>query len=587
MDIFEMIVLSSIIGSVIVLMILILKTLFKNSLNSSFHYYIWLILIIKLILPFGPQTPFNISNVYENFYVQSSTNENTQKKQIYTSIQIENTDLEDSISISDFQSSNKNIINNTINIPLKTKVSFENSFCFVWLFGVVLLIVIFIASCKKLRKIIRSSIKNINCSHKEILHSCMETMNIRKKVELSYSEKIGSPSLCGFIKPKILIPSSVAINIGDEEFKYIIMHELTHLKNKDILINWVITLLSIIYWFNPILLYGFHKMKQDCEISCDGKVISYLDEGENVQYGNSIIRVLELAKLNGISKRLTGTTSMVFNSSEIKRRIIMISKYKKLNLKSILLGTILVIFISVIGVALNTSNVSSAKNNVKDTASQSETPVEASKSTDIQSSNGTTTSNVKSSQTDNSTSITPISSDIVIYNSHADEDYPSGMKVTDVGALLNDKLVKEGLNSHFIKCDPPIEYIKSYQATRDLITKNVKEYSNTILLDVHRDVTEKTNSDTRKILFVLAKKSPHYEANKKFIDSLLENIKTSNRVESEVFFYETGVSYFNQDLSKNSTLIEIGNNMSSDSDIEDCVNALVSALKSIQKVTSN
>ena len=109
----------------------------------------------------------------------------------------------------------------------------------------------------------------------------MKAMNIRTEVELSYSKKISSPSLCGFIKPKILIPVSVAANICDEEFKYIIMHELTHLKNKDIFINWAITLLSMIYWFNPILLYGFHKMRQDCEISCDGQVISYLGEGEN------------------------------------------------------------------------------------------------------------------------------------------------------------------------------------------------------------------------------------------------------------------------------------------------------------------
>jgi len=52
------------------------------------------------------------------------------------------------------------------------------------------------------------------------------------------------------------------------------------------------------------------------------------------------------------------------------------------------------------------------------------------------------------------------------------------MRVTDVGATLNDKLVKEGFNSHFIKIDPPKDYNKSYQNTRDIITKSVKGYSN-------------------------------------------------------------------------------------------------------------
>ena len=249
------------------------------------------------------------------------------------------------------------------------------------------------------------------------------------------------------------------------------MHELTHLKNKDIFINWVITLLSMIYWFNPILLYGFHKMRQDCEFSCDGQVISYLDEGENVQYGNAIIRVLELV---GNSNRLIGTTSMVMNSSEIKRRIIMISKYKKINIKGILLGTVIVVIIGGLGIAINTSKINSDKNIAKATTLQVKNTNNTSKSAVNNTSNGTVSTNIKSLPSDSTNPIVPFSSDIVIYNSHADEDYPSGIKITDVGALINDKLVKEGLNSSFIKCTPPKEYKKSYQTTREFNNKKCK-----------------------------------------------------------------------------------------------------------------
>ena len=211
---------------------------------------------------------------------------------------------------------------------------------------------ILIVGHRKLRKIVSESTKNTTITHREILYKCMKTMNIKTKVELSYSTKISSPSLCGLIKPKILVPVTVAANVNDEEFKYIIVHELTHLKNKDIFINCVTALLSVVYWFNPILIYGFHKMRQDCEFSCDGQAISYLAEGENLKYGNAIIRVLELA---GKSNRLVGTTSMVMKKSELKRRIIMILKYKKVNIKNIVLGTIIVVIIGGLGIALNTS----------------------------------------------------------------------------------------------------------------------------------------------------------------------------------------------------------------------------------------
>jgi len=585
LNIFEFIVLSSLIGSVIMLLILIIKRIFRNKLNSTFHYYIWLILLLKLILPFGPQTTFNISNLYENSYIRTSTNENTQKSQIASTKQLDNLNLGNSASTGNINPTNKSVINNYMNMPLKNKVNIKRVLCFIWLSGMALLIGIFFTGYKKLIEIVKISIRNIDVTHKEILYNCMKNMNIRTKVDLFYSSEISSPSLCGFLKPKILIPVKVAANVTDEEFKYILMHELTHLKNKDAFINWVITLLSMIYWFNPILLYGFHKMRQDREFSCDSRVISCLNKGENVHYGNALIRVLELAKS---SDRLVGITPMVMNRLEIKRRIIMISKYKKLNIKGILFGTVAFVIIGGLGIALNTSNLQPDKNIVSATTLQTKTPVTTPKSPVNNTSSLSASTVTKNSSSNVSKPIVPFSSDIVIYNSHPNEAYPSGMTVTDVAAIINDKLVKEGLRSRFIKNATTIsDYNNSYQISRDLITKNIKSYSNTILIDIHRDETQITDSSTRKIMFILTQKNPRYVATKKFTDDLMLNIKSSKAVNSGIRLYDYGISYYNQDLSNYSELIEIGNNKSSDSDIDACVKALLSALKNTQLVSSN
>lgn len=581
LNVFGVIVLSSIMGSIIVLMILITKGIFRNKLSSTFHFYIWLILLIKLTIPFGPQTSFNIYNLYENFYKQTTTSEKTQ---ISSSIKIENVNLGDSKPESDYLPSNKNVINKAMNIPLKSKINIEKVVCFIWMFGVLLLIVTLVKGHKELRGIVKASTKDINSTHKEILYNCRKAMNIRTEVDLSYSHKISSPSLCGIIQPHILIPVKVAANICDDEFKYIIMHELTHLKNKDIFINWAITILSVVYWFNPILLYGFNKMRQDCEFSCDGQVISHLNKGESLQYGNAIIRVLELGSN---SNRLIGTTSMVMNTSEIKRRVIMISKYKKVNIKGILLGALVVAIIGGLGLVLNTSNLNSDKSIARATTLKVKTPVTTSKSEVNNTANDAQATNIKESASDSEKPIVSFSPDIVIYNSHPDEAYASGLKVTDIAALINDELQKEGLNSSFIKCKTPIEYDQSYVNSRELIIRNVKDYANTILIDIHRDVVENPKSEMKKMQLVLTKENPHYKANKKFADFLLAEFSKSNGIKSDIYFYNKGMSYFNQDLSNNCALIDIGNNMSSDSDIESCVNALVSALKNFKGSSAN
>lgn len=570
--IFDIVVLSSLIGSVIVLLILSIKLMFKNRLTSTFQYYIWMILIIKLIVPFGPHYSFNVSSIYKKFHTENITNENT-KKILTKSL---NTASNSLISPTATHSLDKTVPNNT---SLKSKVNVKKVLCFAWILGISILIAILAVGYKKLERIICLSSKDIKYSHKEILRNCTADMKIKAKLELLYSTQITSPSICGIIKPKILIPKTAVDNIDDKQFKYTIMHELFHLKNKDIIINFLITLLSIIYWFNPILLYGFHKMRQDCEISCDYQVISHLNKGENIQYGNTIIKILELS---GSSRRLTGTTPMFTNSSEIKRRIIMISKYKKLSTRKILLGGMVAAAIGVLSIAINISNTSLHKTSSKVVKAQTKAPKVVKQNIISITSNENLSSDIKALKVNHANSTSPFSSDIVVYNSHPDENYRSmsNVKVTDVGALINDKLVKNGLNSRFINCAPPKDYFKSYQNSREAITRNVKNYRNAVLLDVHRDSGNKVGSNT--ITFVLTRKSPYYEKNLRFVNCIADYIKHSSKIKTIIYYYDYGVLYYNQDLSNKSVLVEIGNELSNDNDIENCVNTFVSALKGIE-----
>lgn len=192
----------------------------------------------------------------------------------------------------------------------------------------------------------------------------------------------------------------------------------------------------------------------------------------------------------------------------------------------------------------------------------------------------------KSPNTYTQNSIVPFSSDIVVYNSHPDETYQSGKSVTDIGSSLNNKLTEYGLKSSFIKVNAPKEYTDSYENTRNIIKKNVKNYSNAILLDISRDESLNTSNnselDKKDIKLIVSKNSPNYETNKKFVNQLLVKLKNTNGVTAEILYYNKGVLYFNQDLSKNAIHIEIGNDKSSDSDVQKGMNAVAAALKNIQ-----
>lgn len=182
---------------------------------------------------------------------------------------------------------------------------------------------------------------------------------------------------------------------------------------------------------------------------------------------------------------------------------------------------------------------------------------------------------------DNSNSVLPISSDVVIYNSHPEENYQSGIKVTDVSTLINYSLINEGLKSSFIVNNSNTGYANSYRVTHDLITKNITDYNNTILLDIHRNCTGNVKSDTKKIILVLAKDNPHFDANNKFAKQLVKEISKSHNITASIYYYNHSRQYFNQDLSNNSVLVQLGLDKSSDDDIKQCIDALVPALKNM------
>lgn len=191
----------------------------------------------------------------------------------------------------------------------------------------------------------------------------------------------------------------------------------------------------------------------------------------------------------------------------------------------------------------------------------------------------------------NSTALTVSSKDIVkntpnviIYNSHADEAYSSGMKVTDVGEKIKNKLNDKSINSRFIKNSTIVEYVKSYEASRSLIKNEVKDYDKSVLLDIHRGVSSEAKKSTKYIDIVIVKSNPLYEENKKFIDSLINELNKKNAVEVNLVTYNKGIGYFNQDLSNKAAMIEIGNEKSTNSEIQECIDALVLALGNILEI---
>lgn len=358
--------LPSLMAGLVVLLILFTKLALKKQLTGEWHYYIWFLLLLKLLIPYNIQTDLSIYN-YINIPVLNTTQNILPK---YTT---DNVKIIDSTSFDDFKPSSEisgiqeTIIKSKNNIHL----TLMSILSIIWITGATsILIYVLIINIRSYRILKRNPLYR-NKRLEEILEQCKYEIKIKLAIAIYTTAKFPTvPSLWGILKPKIIIPISLEDRLTDEALKYIIFHELSHYKRKDNIINLLITALKIINWFNPLIWYGFYIMSEDCEIACDTMVLRHINNKEKPKYGNTLIY---LYKLTSSQKDLLGITTFFKNKSHIKRRINMIALFKK---KSAVWSIVVIVFIILVGAFVITvgrkTNEASANSTKRSVVSASE-----------------------------------------------------------------------------------------------------------------------------------------------------------------------------------------------------------------------
>jgi TonB family protein len=184
----------------------------------------------------------------------------------------------------------------------------------------------------------------------DLLEDCKRRMKINTVLGIMVTGKVKSPALFGYIRPRLLLPEGILEELNDTELAYVFMHELGHLKRHDIGISWLLTLLQIIHWFNPLVWLAFYQMRVDQESACDASVLSRIKHNQCVDYANTIIGFLERFCRN---RQLPALVGILENKTQIERRIAMITYYKRLSPKMTYAVFALLISIGFISFALS------------------------------------------------------------------------------------------------------------------------------------------------------------------------------------------------------------------------------------------
>lgn len=350
-EMFKWVILSSCMGSVLIILILFFKKILKNKINGIFHYYIWVLLFIRLLVPYVPHSSVSIFNLfslvpkaYVDNYKQDFNNNNS-------TMDIKRVKMDGKASID--KKDKSSVINNkrkTVNSVHKGAYSSAIIYLtFFWsIIAAACLIYIIMSNLRFSKRIRKDYWKNNNKNIEEVYDNCKAIMKVKRNIPIFITREVRSPAIWGAIYPKLLIPKTLLDKISDEELKYILLHELAHYKKKDIILEWLTVIIKAIHWFNPVIWYAFYHMRQDCETACDAFVMLHVEPDEQIGYGRTILHLIEL---NSLQKVTAGVAGILSTSSkfELKRRIVMISNFKKISYKQIVASILIIVFICITG----------------------------------------------------------------------------------------------------------------------------------------------------------------------------------------------------------------------------------------------
>ena len=141
---------------------------------------------------------------------------------------------------------------------------------------------------------------------------------IRMEGNLYETDRIDTPFVCGFFRPRIYLP----VGLAQEDRRYVLLHEQAHIRRGDHLTKPLFYLALCVHWFNPVLWLAYWLLCRDIETACDQAVIRTFNKADTAQYAAALLHL-------GRGPSLPTVVPLAFGEENATGRIRSVLAYKK------------------------------------------------------------------------------------------------------------------------------------------------------------------------------------------------------------------------------------------------------------------
>lgn len=303
----------SFLGTVIILLIVVLRAVLINRLPKKTFLILWWIALIRLLVPFSIKSVTSIYSLLQSIYSDINP---VRTAQTTTFLPIHG---------------NMPEIANGLSEAMVQRTESISILSVIWLAGLLLCFGFFAVSYIKCYREFRFSLPVEN----DILKAWKEKHPLKRSLSIRQTETIAAPLSYGVIRPVILMPKNTEWK-NIYQLRYVLEHEYVHIRRLDMLTKLIMIAAVCIHWFNPLVWVMYILFNRDLELSCDETVVRRFGMDIKSVYATALISMEE--KKSGLTPLCNS-----FSKNAIEERIRAIMKIKKTSKFAVMISAVLVI----------------------------------------------------------------------------------------------------------------------------------------------------------------------------------------------------------------------------------------------------
>jgi len=143
------------------------------------------------------------------------------------------------------------------------------------------------------QRIKKHGLRKADLNYRLFVNKISAQLGITKKVFVYISELVTSPVTVGYLKPIVLLPVAALSNLSTQQVEAILLHELSHIRRYDYLVNFLVSIITTFLYFNPFVKQFTRAIEEERENCCDQLVLQY--GYDKVGYASALLTLEKLS----------------------------------------------------------------------------------------------------------------------------------------------------------------------------------------------------------------------------------------------------------------------------------------------------